>query len=565
LPPPGNFPAIYSKGSKKEMEVLRRKEKEAMRRNEKEAARRKEQEAARRQEQEARKPARKASLPRPYTPLQSLLSPLRSMFGGGSRREERPVVRRQEEARPAPLPPPNHFPKFESAPGGNDVSSGSPRRRRRKKRPRRPLAELGSRPEEEEELFPWGGRRREEGRPRRPLYRKPARRYRDQLYSPSETEDTVVEAVEAPAVTYVPATNLGLGVFNPRAIISESGFLPVVPSQGNTPSLAFSIFDPDSDGQGGQGIMDRMDTFTGPTGTTGDRGTVLVDIPGRDILPYVARRPVERRLQLAMEQGRLPGDPWQELIQRNTGSGLMAMESREEAAGAGQSSADFHSFQTVAGQEDGLKVRRVHDVRLGPGQADSDSPLLLSVGSSLTYGPPQPSRPGSVAVGSVGRADYVHRQMLTAPDGTSLAYGNQADYGKQHPSFVQQEVQTRLGNSATKQLDTSDDVVYGKVAAGSILRTHTDRPGGRKPVGPPGPAGGRRLPPAGEAGAAGGGRHPGRRLRPLVHHEAERGLGQAQATACNACAKNRILAARACTVQPAPLDRPINSLPSSAG
>ena len=65
----------------------------------------------------------------------------------------------------------------------------------------------------------------------------------------------------------------------------------------------------------------------------------------------------------------------------------------------------------------------------------------------------------------MGKADYIHRQMLTTPDGTSLAYGNMADYGKQHPSFVQKEVHTRVGNSATKQLDTSEDVVYGKVVS----------------------------------------------------------------------------------------------------
>ena len=55
--------------------------------------------------------------------------------------------------------------------------------------------------------------------------------------------------------------------------------------------------------------------------------------------------------------------------------------------------------------------------------------------------------------------------MLTTPDGTSLAYGNMADYGKQHPSYVQQDVHTRVGNSAAKQLDTSEDVVYGKVVS----------------------------------------------------------------------------------------------------
>jgi hypothetical protein len=69
----------------------------------------------------------------------------------------------------------------------------------------------------------------------------------------------------------------------------------------------------------------------------------------------------------------------------------------------------------------------------------------------------------SVAVGSVSKAEYINAQVLTAQDGTSLAYGNTASYGKQHPSFVQQAMQTRVGSSGMNKLDTSSDVVYGKV------------------------------------------------------------------------------------------------------
>ena len=320
-----------------------------------------------------------------------------------------------------------------------------------------------------------GGRRQEEGLLRRPLFRKkPRRGFRDQLYSPSENEDTILEEDEGPLVSYAPASNLGLGVFNPKGIVSESGFTPVMPISGNAPSLAFSIFDDDygdvAGVQSGNTMMDRMDSFYGME-TTGDRGNVVVDIPGRDILPYVASQPVERSLQVGAT---LPGgqktestDPWENLIKRNTGSNIQSMQDIDGAKAVKttrQKSADFHSFQTVAGQKDNLNVRQVHDIQLAPDLLESDSPLLLSVGSSLSYGPQQPSGMGSsIAVGSVGKADFIHRQMLTAPDGTSLAYGNMEDYGKQHPSYVQQEVQTRVGNSATKQLDTSDDVVYGKV------------------------------------------------------------------------------------------------------
>merc|ERR1712088_1059570 len=148
--------------------------------------------------------------------------------------------------------------------------------------------------------------------------------------------------------------------------------------------------------------------------------------------------PVERSLQMGAT---LPGgqmtettDPWENLIKRNTGSNIQSMQDIDGATAVmttRQKSADFHSFQTVAGQKDNLNVRQVHDIQLAPDLFESDSPLLLSVGSSLSYGPQQPSGMGSsIAVGSVGKADFIHRQMLTTPDGTSLAYGNMAVYGK---------------------------------------------------------------------------------------------------------------------------------------
>ena len=467
LPPPGNFPTFYNNGAKREKEeVVRRTDKD-------------------------RKPMR--SHPTPYTPLQSLLNPLRNIFGGGGGRRREDMVpsrRREPQDIPAPLAPPQDFPDFEDSPTINELTSG---RRRRRKRPRRPLVDKspkyrGSVSDLEDQQayreflqrrpgFLEGGRRKEDGRPRRPLFRKkPRRGYRDQLYSPSENEDTVMEEEDGPLVSYAPASNLGLGVFNPKAIVSESGFTPVMPSSGNAPSLAFSIFDDDygdvAGVQSGNTMMNRMDSFYGME-TTGDRGNVVVDIPGRDILPYVPSQPVERSLQV-QGQARPGGsetntDPWENLIKRNTGSSIESMQDIKETATlktTRQRSADFHSFRTVAGQKDNLNVRQVHDIQLGPDLLESNSPLLLSVGSSLSYGPQQPSRVGSsVAVGSVGKADFIHRQMLTTPDGTSLAYGNMADYGKQHPSFVQQDVHTRVGNSATKQLDTSEDVVYGKVVS----------------------------------------------------------------------------------------------------
>ena len=65
-------------------------------------------------------------------------------------------------------------------------------------------------------------------------------------------------------------------------------------------------------------------------------------------------------------------------------------------------------------------------------------------------------------MGSVGQPEYLHPQMLRTADGTDLAFGNTANYGKQHPSYVQQELDTRVG-VGDKKLEVSSDVVYGKV------------------------------------------------------------------------------------------------------
>ena len=480
LPPPGNFPKFSNKEKNWKKEDTRRADQD-------------------------KNPMRKQNAPAPYTPLQTLLNPLKNIFGMGRNRrvtqppmrkerkpirEERPSPRRQEPERmdvPAPLPPPKEFPAFDD--NTNELATEK-RRRRRKKRPKRPLIDTSPKykgsygdyddtpsfkdlMQRRPSIVQDGGRRKEEARlhlpSRRKMFRKPPRHgYRDQIYSPSENEETMTMMDESPVPSYAPATNLGLGVFNPKAIVSESGFTPVMQGIGNAPSLAFSIFE---DGIGGQAgsqagstMMDRMDSFSGVE-TTGDRGNVVVDIPGEDILPYMVRQPVQRSLYVK-ESKMATGDPWENLIKRNTGSSIEAMQDKDSAMQTTRlNSADFHSFHTVAGQEDNLNVRRVHEIQLAPEQLESDSPLLLSVGSSLSYGPTQPQRVGSsVAVGSVGGPNFIHRQMLTAPDGTSLAYGNVADYGKAHPSYVQQDVQTRVGNMASRELDTSEDVVYGKMS-----------------------------------------------------------------------------------------------------
>ena len=150
----------------------------------------------------------------------------------------------------------------------------------------------------------------------------------------------------------------------------------MLPADGNAPGLAFSIFDDEEDQYDDSvTMMDRSDLGYQTLEPTdpGDRGNVVVDIPAQ-VLPYMPRA-IQRSLNVETAQNSLAGrgDP------------------ESQSAEPGDNSADFHSFENVAGR-DGLNIRKVHDIRLTSEQLQSDGPLLLSVGSSLSYGANQ--RPG---------------------------------------------------------------------------------------------------------------------------------------------------------------------------
>ena len=76
------------------------------------------------------------------------------------------------------------------------------------------------------------------------------------------------------------------------------------------------------------------------------------------------------------------------MIKKNTGSGVkhIVADPQPEYKTSEENSADFHSFESVAYQ-DNLNIRKIHDIQLNPDQLNSDGPLLLSVGSSMSYGP----------------------------------------------------------------------------------------------------------------------------------------------------------------------------------
>ena len=156
-----------------------------------------------------------------------------------------------------------------------------------------------------------------------------------------------------------------------------------MPADGNAPGLAFSIFDeesgPEYEDNYSYPMIDRSDygyadVEQAEVGEMGDRGNVVVDIPAQ-VLPYMPRA-IQRSLNVEAAQNKLPGRG----------------DSKRQGGEPGNNSADFHSFQTVAGGRDGLNIRKVHDIRLTSEQLQSDGPLLLSVGSSLSYGANQ--RPG---------------------------------------------------------------------------------------------------------------------------------------------------------------------------
>ena len=336
------------------------------------------------------------------SPLQNLLNPFRNLFslGGNRPRPPPPSNRRHfghpygddtdrrpaQESVPAPLPPPVGFPDFhnnEQPKVQEDFKyeyEQDERKRRRRKRPRRPLYDDSYRQEYQQEA-------------RVPGYR------RDQLldldYSPSDTQETLTTALTTLPASTATTRQQELGVFNPGSIESESGFVPVMPANGNTPSLAFSIYDDgdyDAVGAGaGDTLMQRSDSSHGLLADSldtdaGDRGHVAVNIPA-PVLPYVPRA-IQRSLDVETPQRNevVGQDPWDAVIVKNTGHHVDTAQYPDVYPRSSQNSADFHSFETVAGADDGLNIRKVHDIRLSSQQLESDGPLLLSVGSSLSYG-----------------------------------------------------------------------------------------------------------------------------------------------------------------------------------
>ena len=150
-----------------------------------------------------------------------------------------------------------------------------------------------------------------------------------------------------------------------------------MPSDGNTPSLAFSIFDEEDEYEDSLSLMDRTDYGYDSMEAT-DRGNVVVDIPAQ-VLPYMPRS-IQRSLYVDAKENKIQP--------RNSGKDITREQLEARHGGEGDNSADFHSFETVAGN-DGLNIRKVHDIKLTSEQLQSDGPLLLSVGSSLSYGPNQ--------------------------------------------------------------------------------------------------------------------------------------------------------------------------------
>ena len=393
---------------------------------------------------------RHPAMPHRHSPLQNLLNPFKSLFSFGGHRGGRPQPppstrrhqsgvpgqlgqpysteerRPEPESVPAPLPPPADFPDFH-----NEFSEYEERKRRRRKRPKRPLFDdsyrQGYQSDQPRSPDVYGDQGPAYGRVSRPkLYGgRPfgsgsGSRFADMLYSPSDKKEVLTTALttqilpetqsteeakpeeKRPVQKKVYQSDLEVGTFNPGSIESESGFRPVMPPDGKAPSLAFSIFDDndDYDDYEVDTLMERSDTgmtMMDPMVTdNGDRGNVVVNIPA-PVLPYVPRS-ISRSLDVAQPPRNVvtEKDPWTEVIMKNTGHHRNHEDDERDPQYAdvqprsSHNSADFSSFQTLEGADDGLNIRKVHDIRLSSEQLQSSGPLLLSVGSSLSYGGQEP-------------------------------------------------------------------------------------------------------------------------------------------------------------------------------
>ena len=362
---------------------------------------------------------RHPNTPHKHSPLQNLLNPIKNLFSFGRHRAGKPHFpannrrhyglgqpysledrRPEQETIPAPLPPPADFPDFHK----NEFNEYEERKRRRRKRPKRPLIDdsyrQGHLNDPHEEQKPSYG-----GRP----FGYAGSRFVDMLYSPSDKQEVLTTALSTQTLldseptkesinTKVYQSDLEGGVFNPGSIESESGFVPVMPPDGNAPSLAFSIFDdnPEHEDHAVHSLMERSDTgvhlMDARLTDTGDRGHVVVNIPA-PVLPYVPRS-ISRSLNVAQlsRNAVAEEDPWDEVIIKNAinHAEVDTPQYPDIHHRSSQNSADFHSFQTVEGADDGLNIRKVHDIRLSTEQLQSSGPLLLSVGSSLSYGGQDP-------------------------------------------------------------------------------------------------------------------------------------------------------------------------------
>ena len=54
---------------------------------------------------------------------------------------------------------------------------------------------------------------------------------------------------------------IGIGVFQDGGLISESGFRPILPSDNNSPILAFSVYENQEQETQVDTAMERMDSF----------------------------------------------------------------------------------------------------------------------------------------------------------------------------------------------------------------------------------------------------------------------------------------------------------------
>jgi len=198
--------------------------------------------------------------------------------------------------------------------------------------------------------------------------------------------------------------------------------LPYVPKLGTA----------DYDDYGDSEYEDLYDNYPAMYREYSEERPVYAQVPVNSDLQDSGRPSVDEDTDLYFEMAelQLPTES-ESAVQRSLmvdapGNKIIYLDSKEEEE---KNSADFDSFETIHNPRADIKVRNVQDVIVRPADIGENKPLLLSVGSSLSYGKDgEKHNKKSRVIASVGDPEY----LLNSPPGNvqSPKKSHQVVYGK---------------------------------------------------------------------------------------------------------------------------------------